>query len=82
MKETLQQDTTIILLDFAENYSFVVQDAIQGFYWENSQATLHPFTIYYKEDDELKYMSVCIISDCMKHETIQCMPLLRSWYPT
>lgn len=68
-KETLQEDTAIVLLDFAENYSFLIQDAIQGFYWDNSQATLHPFAIYYKEEDELKCMSVCVISDCMKHDT-------------
>jgi hypothetical protein len=34
------------------NYSFIVQDAVQGFYWQNEQATLHPFAIYYKEDEE------------------------------
>ena len=39
-KENLQQDEGIILLDFAENYSFVIQDAVQGFHWENSLATL------------------------------------------
>ena len=27
-------------MDFAENYSFIVQDAVHGFHWENSQATL------------------------------------------
>ena len=68
-KETLQEHTAIVLLDFAENYSFLVQDAIQGFYWDNSQAVLHPFAIYYIKEDELKCMSVCIISDCMKHDT-------------
>jgi hypothetical protein len=34
--------------DFAENYSFIVKDAAQGFHWENSQATLHPFLAYYR----------------------------------
>lgn len=68
-KEALQEDTAIVLLDFAENYSFLIQDAIQGFYWDNNQATLHPFAIYYKEEDELKCMSVCVISDRMKHDT-------------
>ena len=31
-----------IILDFAENYNFIVQDAAQGFRWNNNQATLHP----------------------------------------
>ena len=41
----------IIKLYFAENYSFVIQDAIQGYHWNNSQATLHPFVVYYREDE-------------------------------
>ncbi|XP_071950769.1 uncharacterized protein [Antedon mediterranea] len=69
LKEDLSDDTAIALLDFAENYSFLIQDAIQGFYWDNSQATLHPFVIYYKENDELKSLSTCVISDSLKHET-------------
>ena len=36
-KETLPSDTIIILLDFTENYSFLVQDAVQGYHWENSR---------------------------------------------
>ena len=31
-KENLLQNEVIILLDFAENYSFVVQDVVQGFH--------------------------------------------------
>ena len=38
------------LLYFAENYSFIVQDAVQGHHWNNSQATLHPFAVYFKKD--------------------------------
>ena len=36
----------LILLNFAENYCFVVQDAVQGCHWNNSQATLYPFVAY------------------------------------
>ena len=32
LKETLDVTSAIILLDFAENYSFVCQDAVQGFH--------------------------------------------------
>ena len=41
-KSNLKTDEIIILLDFSENYSFLVQDAVQGFHWENSQAPVHP----------------------------------------
>ena len=40
----------IVLLDFAESYSFLVQDAVQGYNWENSQATLRPFSVYFKNN--------------------------------
>ena len=43
LKDDLAPDTVIILLDFAENYSFIIQDATKGHHWDNSQATLHPF---------------------------------------
>ena len=34
--------------DFSENYSFVIQGAIQGFHWNNDQATTHPFIAYWR----------------------------------
>ena len=71
LKENLPEGECIILLDFAENFSFVVQDAAQGFHWDNSQATLHPFVIYFKnsQTQQLEIKSVCVISDHMKHDT-------------
>ena len=68
-KDTLADDAVIILLDFAENYSFLVQDAVQGYHWDNSQATLHPFYVYFKEAGDLKCLNMCVISDCMRHDT-------------
>jgi len=69
-KESLSDDTVVILMDFSENYSFTVQDSIQGFYWENRQATLHPFAVYYHDDDsQLQKIAICVISDCMQHDT-------------
>lgn len=68
-KETLELNNFVILMDFAENYSFVIQDAVQGQHWNNSQATLHPFTVYYKQGKELKCLSLCVVSDCLEHNT-------------
>ena len=60
------------LLDnhFAENYSFLVKDAIQSFYWQNQQATFHPFVVYHNDDDDDKLNCVCyhIISDHLLHD--------------
>ena len=42
-KGTLEEGTAVVLIDFAGNYSLIVQVSIGGFYWDNSQATIHPF---------------------------------------
>ena len=65
----LDNETCIILIDFVENYSFLVQDAIQSFYWQNQQATLHPFEVYYNDDDgKLKCGWYCVIWDYLLHD--------------
>ena len=43
LKESMQEGELVLVGDFSENYSFIVQDAVQGFHWDNSQCTLHPF---------------------------------------
>ena len=68
LKENLQQDEVIILLDFAENYSFVIQDAVQGFHWGNSQATLHRLVVYQASPNNiLECLSMCVASDHQSH---------------
>ena len=70
LKETkvmLDNETCIILIDFAENYSFLVQDAIQSFCWQNQQATLHPFAVYHN-DDYGKLDCYCVISNHLLHD--------------
>ena len=68
-KESLQ-DGEFVVGDFAENYSFVLQDAAQEFHWNNTQATLHPFFCYYKSGEKLEHISFVIISDCLHHDTV------------
>ena len=72
VKNPLGVNECVIVLDFAENYSFIVQDAIQSFHWNNSQATIHPFVIYYKDEESgpLKSMSLACISDHKEHNTV------------
>ena len=65
----------ILLLDFSENCSFVCQDSVQGFYWNNNQATVHAFTFYEKDINwSLKVVSttfllVCFV--CLKEKTCE-----------
>ena len=70
LKDNIAKEEMIIQGDFAENSSFVVQDEIQSFHWENLQATLHPFVLYYRDDDgQLCHKSFCINSDVPDHNT-------------
>jgi len=68
--KTPQMDYFIVIADFAENYSFVLQDAAQGFHWTNTQATIHPFVIYYPSANSVLHKSFVVISDHFKHDTI------------
>ena len=69
-KATLKTGEFLVTEDFSENYSFVLQDAAQGFHWNNSQATLHPFVIYYLDSGEVCHLSYVVISECMHHDTV------------
>ncbi|CAG9831342.1 unnamed protein product [Diabrotica balteata] len=68
-KNKLDSYTCIILMDFSENYSFIIQQSVQAFYYNNSQATVHPFCIYFKnkESDQLLNVNYCMISDTKDH---------------
>lgn len=70
LKENIPSNKCIVVCDFAENYSFVFQNAAQGFHWNNAQAKIHPFVIYFKEEETLQHLSLVIISDCMTHDTV------------
>lgn len=72
IKCTLKADEYIVQHDFAENYSFILHDKVQGFHWNKSQTTIHPFVIYFKnlKTSSIDHISFVVISDCIQHETI------------
>ena len=94
LKSGLKENEVLILLDFAEKYSFAVQDAVQGYHWNNSQATLHHFVAYHLNCNTLVSKIFCVISDEMKHDTTavhkfmsvilpqtkRILPYLIKWY--
>ncbi len=69
LKDNLSETSCIALLDFAENYQFMVQDEIQGFHWNKIGCTLHPVALYHMKDGKLHCESICVISDDMEHDT-------------
>ena len=61
----------MVIADFSENFSFVVQDGLQSFHWNNLQATVHPFVCYFNDDrGQLANLCYVIISECTTHDTV------------
>ena len=69
-KSALQPEELLVTAEFSENYSFILQDAAQGFHWNNSQATIHPFFACYIDSGELCHLSYVVIFDCLQHDTV------------
>ena len=58
----------MVIVYFSENYSFVLQDAAQGFHW-NIPRNPAPLFAYYLDLGEVYYLSYVVISECMYHDT-------------
>eukprot|EP00731_Ephydatia_muelleri_P032500 Em0024g44a len=70
-KELLSPGEFLVIADFSENYSFVVQDEVQSFHWNNLQAIVHPFLCYYREKNgKLNNICFTVISENKDHDTI------------
>ena len=80
-KIDLKMGEILVNADFSENYAFVLQDASQGFHWNNSQATIHPFVAYdlHVESPEVHQLSFVVISDCLHHDTIAVYTFQKSF---
>lgn len=65
LKLTLGNEEAIILMDFSENYTFIIQDSVQGYHWTNDQFTIHPFEIYFRDQEgKLQHTNLVVISNC------------------
>ena len=81
MKKNVREREAVVVGDFSENYSFVIQDAIQGWHWDASQATVHPFVAYFREGGEVVHQSFCYISDGLKHNAAMVHCFLQDLVP-
>lgn len=72
-KQRLKTGEVLVAMDFAENYSCIIQDEAQSFHWNNLMVTLHPFIIYYPDghgDENIKHKNFVIISENNNHDTV------------
>ena len=71
-KESLKVGEVLVNMDFAENYSYVIQNEIQGYHWTSNSCTVHPVVCYFKQKNahgqfELTHQSFCFLSDELDH---------------
>ena len=50
------------------NYSFLVQDEIQGYHWKEIECSLHTVVVYICSSDNLVESSLCILSEDLNHD--------------
>lgn len=67
-KVNLQEDEVLLQCDFAENYSYVLQDAAQGFHYNNDQCTVFTVLFYYRSGEQLEHQSIILLSDSTTHD--------------
>lgn len=70
LKTNLKENECVVLMDFAQNYSHVVQNSIQSQFFNMRQSTLHPVVVYYKSNNTIVHKSYVFISDVNSHDTI------------
>ena len=63
LKDTIDEEEFIVTLDFSENYSFHIQDAIQSQHWSKDQSTLHVYVVYFKENGVQKHLNFVVFSE-------------------
>ena len=68
LKENLPENESIVLRDSVENYTFLVQDEIQGMYWNKQQCSLRLVFIYHRKSNQTKSHFLCFISDYLMHD--------------
>ncbi|GBN57148.1 hypothetical protein AVEN_158250-1, partial [Araneus ventricosus] len=67
-KDELIEGTAIILANFSENYTCIMQDAIQSVHWKKEQVTIHPFLAYVNDtaNDKLKPIPIMKIDSSLR----------------
>ena len=69
LKDTIDEEEFIVTLDFSENYSFHIQDAIQSQHWSKDQSTLNVYVVYFKENGVQKHLNFVVFSEYVNHDS-------------
>lgn len=70
LKTSLLTEKSIIAnVDFGQNFTFLIQDAVQSYHWSPPQATIHPHALQFlrADDNIIGEVTYVAISDCLEH---------------
>lgn len=81
LKDSLMEKEVFVTCDFAENYSFILQDVVQSYHWTSVQATIYPCVVYFKNESKVQHMNVVFISECLKHDTAAVYTFMKKLIP-
>lgn len=73
LKTRLPSEKSIIAnVDFGQNYTFLIQDSVQSYYWSPPQATIHPHALqyYHRDENATRDITYVVISDCLEHSAL------------
>ena len=68
-KKYLDEGEVLALLDFSQNYKYLVQEASQAFHFNNTQCTIFPDVYYYKRNSIIQHKSLVFLSDSTHRDT-------------
>ncbi|GBM58687.1 hypothetical protein AVEN_256464-1 [Araneus ventricosus] len=54
-EKKISKNQLVVACDFPENYSIVLHDEAQSYHWTNQQVTIHPFVIYFKQENKVEH---------------------------
>jgi hypothetical protein len=82
LKENLTEGQVLVVCDFAENYTCVMQNEIQGYHWTQEQITIHPFVAYYRhQNKDLQSVCYAAVTDHKKHITASFHAFQKKYIP-
>lgn len=69
LKKHLPMNVALVQMDFSENYSFTIQDEVQGYHWTTDSCTLHSVVIHAKNAEGVTSVSsLCFVSEDLTHD--------------
>ena len=70
LRDNMLGENEVFVGDFAKSFTFVMQDEVQSYHWNNAQATIHRCVCYFLENGVSKHVSCVAVSENLTLDTI------------